>query len=59
MNLLALGLVLAAAVARAVWNLAAKKAGTGGVPFLWLASLCSAVILAPLGIWGILAFSGQ
>lgn len=58
-NLLALGLVLAAAVAHAVWNLAAKKAGTGGVPFLWLASLCSSVILAPLGIWGILTFGGH
>ncbi|MDR6269438.1 drug/metabolite transporter (DMT)-like permease [Arthrobacter russicus] len=59
MNLLALGLVLAAAVAHAVWNLAAKKAGAGGVPFVWLASVCSAVLLAPLGIWGVLGSGGH
>ena len=47
MTLFALGLVLAAAVMHATWNLLAKRAG-GGVAFVWLFGALSAVIYAPL-----------
>ena len=49
MSLNALLLVLAAALIHAVWNLILKKA-EGGVPFLWLVSLASAVIYLPFVI---------
>lgn len=43
----ALGLVLVAAVVHAVWNLLAKKVGSG-VPFVWMAALASAVLWLPV-----------
>jgi drug/metabolite transporter (DMT)-like permease len=49
MNLLALGLVLAAAVCHAVWNLIYKQA-SGGPAFVWLHSSVSAVLYAPLAL---------
>lgn len=50
MNPAALGLILLAAVAHAVWNLAAKRAGAGGAVFVWLGSLTSSILYIPLGI---------
>jgi drug/metabolite transporter (DMT)-like permease len=44
---LALGLVLLAAGAHALWNLLAKTAEGGGSSFVWLASIFGAVILTP------------
>lgn len=49
MSLLALALVLAAAFAHATWNLLAKRAG-GGAPFVWLFSVLTSVIYAPLAL---------
>lgn len=46
----ALGLILMAAVAHAIWNIAAKRAGAGGTVFVWLAGLTSSVLYIPLGI---------
>ncbi len=39
-----------AAVAHAVWNLAAKRAGAGGTTFVWLGSVVSAILYTPLGL---------
>lgn len=46
---LALLLVLTAAVLHATWNLLAKRA-SGGIAFLWLFCLISAVIYAPVAV---------
>jgi drug/metabolite transporter (DMT)-like permease len=46
---LALLLVLTAAVLHAIWNLLAKRA-SGGIAFLWLFCLISAVIYAPVAV---------
>jgi multidrug transporter EmrE-like cation transporter len=46
MTATALGLVLAAAVLHAAWNLLAKRAG-GGAALVWLYGTASAVILMP------------
>ena len=43
----AVGLVLAAAVVHATWNLLAKRVG-GGAPFVWLFGTLSVVCYAPL-----------
>jgi drug/metabolite transporter (DMT)-like permease len=45
----ALGLVLAAAVLHAVWNLLAKRAG-GGVALVWLYGTVSAALLTPVAL---------
>ena len=50
MNPVALGLIIAAAFAHAAWNLAAKRAGASGAPFVWLASAISAALLLPIGL---------
>src|SRR4029079_3338864 len=42
----ALGLVLAAAILHAAWNLLAKRAG-GGAALVWLYGTASAVLLTP------------
>ncbi len=47
---LALGLVLAAALLHALWNVAAKKA-EGGPHLPMLVSLISLVVWAPVGVW--------
>ena len=47
MTLFALALVLTSAVAHAVWNLFAKRAG-GGAPFIWLFEALAALLYAPL-----------
>lgn len=49
MTELALLLVLTAAVLHATWNLLAKRA-SGGIAFLWLFCLISAVIYAPVAV---------
>lgn len=49
MTFLALGLILAAAVGHATWNLLAKQAG-GGAAFVWLFGSLAAVIFAPLAL---------
>lgn len=46
MTLTALGLVLAAAVAHAVWNIVAAKSSSSGVPFLFWGAVFSTVIWA-------------
>jgi drug/metabolite transporter (DMT)-like permease len=46
MSAAALGLILAAAVAHAAWNYAAKRA-RGGLPFVWLFCAVIAVLWAP------------
>lgn len=46
----ALALIMTAAVAHAVWNLAAKRAGSGGTTFVWLGSVVSAILYTPIGI---------
>jgi drug/metabolite transporter (DMT)-like permease len=43
-------LILAAAVAHAGWNFAAKRAGTGGAALLWLATWAGVVLYAPLAL---------
>lgn len=53
MTLTALGLILAAAVLHAFWNLLAKQAG-GGVLLVWLYGTTSAILLTPLAIAQIL-----
>jgi len=47
---LVVGLVAVAAIAHASWNLAIKRAGTGGAVFLWLTFAVGAVIFAPFGV---------
>ena len=48
--MLVVGLVAVAAIAHASWNLAIKRAGTGGAVFLWLTFAVGAVIFAPFGV---------
>ncbi|MCP2165148.1 EamA family transporter [Goodfellowiella coeruleoviolacea] len=48
MSPLAVALVLAAACAHAGWNLFAKRAGDGGVLFVWLTSVTSLVVYLPV-----------
>lgn len=50
MTLVALGLVLAAAVLHATWNLLAKRAEAGGTEFVWLAATAAALLYAPIGV---------
>lgn len=49
MTILALGLVLGSAVLHATWNLAAKRSG-GGLGFIWLFTVLSVVIYAPVAL---------
>lgn len=44
-------LILLAAVAHAAWNIAAKRASGAGTAFVWLNSVISAVLYAPLGLF--------
>ncbi|HEX3781349.1 MAG TPA: EamA family transporter [Pseudonocardiaceae bacterium] len=48
MSPVAVGLILVAAFAHAGWNVAAKRAGQGGVTFVWLCLTVSAAIVVPL-----------
>lgn len=50
MSSLALTLVLVAALCHAVWNLAAKRVGTGGYAFVWCYDMGSVVLWAPLAL---------
>lgn len=56
MNALALVLVLAAACAHAGWNLASKRAGTSGVPFVWLACLGTVLLLTPFSVGAMIRY---
>lgn len=49
MSGIAVALVLTAALIHAVWNYLTKRA-SGGMPFVWLAGVCSTVIYAPLAL---------
>jgi drug/metabolite transporter (DMT)-like permease len=44
-------LVLAAAVAHALWNLQVKRAAHAGIAFMWLCTAVSALIWAPPAAW--------
>lgn len=48
MTLFALFLVLTAAVLHATWNLAAKRAGSGGMPFIFLAGIVIVILYTPV-----------
>jgi drug/metabolite transporter (DMT)-like permease len=48
-------LIAAAAVAHASWNLAVKRAGTSGAPFLWLCFVVGVMVFAPFGIASLLS----
>lgn len=50
MSATALALVLTAAVLHAVWNIAAKRVGSGSYVFVFSYSLLSAVIWLPIGL---------
>ncbi len=54
MTPVALTLVLLSAVAHAVWNLCAKRAG-GGALFVWLFEALAALLYAPLALYVIVA----
>jgi drug/metabolite transporter (DMT)-like permease len=45
-----LALVLAAAFLHATWNLLAKRAGEGGVAFVWLCAVLMAALYAPIAV---------
>lgn len=52
MTLGALALLVVAAVMHASWNLLAKKASAGGAVFVWLFTVASTVLYAPLvAVW--------
>lgn len=57
MTLFALALVLLSAVAHAVWNLSAKRAG-GGAAFVWTFDALAAAIYAPLALVSLLRWRG-
>ncbi len=57
MTLLPLCLVLASGCCHALWNFAAKRAGAGGVAFVWLYSAIAVVVYLPAVIW--LAVTGR
>ena len=46
----ALGLVVVAAVVHAIWNLAAKRVGDGGAPFVFLYYTVSALVFGPVAV---------
>lgn len=50
MSAFSLALVLSAALVHATWNLLAKRAGDGGVAFVWLFGAISSVIYLPIAI---------
>jgi drug/metabolite transporter (DMT)-like permease len=50
MTFFALALVLAAGLFHAIWNLLAKRVGKAGVPFVWLYTVLSALIYAPVAV---------
>lgn len=50
MSGVALALVLGAAFLHATWNLLAKRAGEGGVAFVWLCAVCMAGLYAPIAL---------
>lgn len=53
MTALALILVLTAAVLHAIWNLAAKRAGAGGMPFIFVVGIVIVTLYTPvLAVYG-------
>ena len=51
MTTVALALVVGSAILHALWNLAAKRAHSSGVSFVWSCSALSALLWAPLALW--------
>ncbi|HEX9339248.1 MAG TPA: EamA family transporter [Pseudonocardiaceae bacterium] len=47
-------LIVVAAFAHAGWNLAAKRAGAGGVVFVWLSAALSVVLMVPIAVVDVL-----
>lgn len=54
----AIVLIVVAAFAHAGWNLSAKRAGAGGVAFVWLYMALTLVLMVPIGVVDVLV-SGQ
>jgi drug/metabolite transporter (DMT)-like permease len=54
MTALAFALVLTSAALHAAWNFLVKRSGASGPVFIWLFTLPSVVVLAPLAIWMII-----
>jgi drug/metabolite transporter (DMT)-like permease len=52
-------LIVVAAFAHAGWNLAAKRAGAGGVVFVWLYAVLSVVLLVPVAVVAVLVGGQQ
>jgi drug/metabolite transporter (DMT)-like permease len=52
---LAFALVLTSATLHAVWNFLVKRSGASGPVFIWLFTLPSTLLLAPLAMWLIIA----
>ena len=50
MSLTAFSLVCLAALLHAGWNLATKRAGASGAPFIWAVAVVSSVLWAPLAL---------
>ena len=55
MTALAFALVLTSATLHAVWNFLVKRSGASGPVFIWLFTLPSTLLLAPLAMWLIIA----
>ena len=51
MTMAALTLVLGSAILHALWNLAAKRARSSGVAFVWTCAALSTLLWAPLALW--------
>jgi drug/metabolite transporter (DMT)-like permease len=51
MTTLAFFLVLTSAVLHALWNFLVKRSGASGPVFIWLFTLPSVIVLAPVAIW--------
>jgi drug/metabolite transporter (DMT)-like permease len=52
-------LIVVAAFSHAGWNLAAKRAGAGGVVFVWLYAAMSVVLLVPVAVVAVLVGGQQ
>ena len=55
MTALAFALVLTSATLHAVWNFLVKRSGASGPVFIWLFTLPSTLLLAPVAIWLVIA----
>ena len=53
--MLVVGLIAAAAVAHATWNIVVKRSADTSFRFIWLGCVVGAVVYAPFGIWSLVA----